>query len=361
MVNYVTSKGVQNFTITIGSASTTGTATISAVGSGAYIVFGGENPSVAGTPSEDFAYLQLTNSTTITATRNTTGGTTIIKGSIVDGDTTNLIKSVQQGTISISSGTGTGTAAISSVTNANAATHWMGFQTPSASGVTNQIFSILSLSGTTVTGTVAVTGTASTVAYQIIEYQGTALTATAVQNISASSSSNVTSWTAAITSVTTTNSVSFYGGFSTADNTVETMATVMARGTLTNGTTFTVNVNTGVAAARIYNASIVEFISGVLKSSVQRGTTTLTAVTSNTSSITSVNTSNAGINFLGNTSTDTSFGYIDAMGATALTAATTLTTTKNLATSNITASWEVFEFSPLVAANNNAIWFGAIA
>ena len=70
MTNYITSVGVQQFTITIASGSTTGTAGVTGVGSGAYINYGGINPSIAATLTEDFARLSFT-SPTVTATRNT--------------------------------------------------------------------------------------------------------------------------------------------------------------------------------------------------------------------------------------------------------------------------------------------------
>ncbi len=360
MTNYVTSVGIQSFTLTIASSSTTGTATITAVGSGAYIIYGGTVSQTNGTPQFDFAYLQLTNSTTITATKNgATTGTVIITGYIVDADTTNLIKSIQQGTISISAITGTGTATISSVTNANAATHFLGFQDAIASAQTGEAYPRLSLSGTTVTATVATAAAAGVVGYQIIEYQSSALTANAVQNVSASSSSSVTSWTASITSVSTSNAISVFGGYTTASVAL-TMAVVCFYGSLTNGTTFTVNVNTGEAVAKIYNASIVEFKAGVLHS-LQRGTTTLTGVTSNTSNITSVNTAYAGASFLGQTSNDTGFDYIEALCNSQLTSATVVTTTKNTSTNNATSSWEVPEFNAFTSAILDAIWFGAIA
>ena len=116
MTNYVTAAGVQQFSITIASGNTTAAATINAVGSGAFILFGGMSPSVANNPAEDFASITLTNSTTITATRVLgTTGTVTITGSIIDGDTTNLIKSVQYGLVTIAAAASSGTASISSV------------------------------------------------------------------------------------------------------------------------------------------------------------------------------------------------------------------------------------------------------
>lgn len=357
--NYVTAQGVQSFSISITGTALTATATINAVGSGAFIIYNGVNPASNGDPQPDFASLSLTNSTTITATRQgQNGANTIIKGMIIDGDTTNLIKSVQQGTISLSAGSGT--ASISAVTNANTAVHWMGVQTALTSAQTSQFFPRVSLSGTTVTANVAVTGSTPVAAYEIIEFQTGALTANGVQRITATSSTSVTSWTASLTSVSTSAAMSIWGGYTTA-STVLTMADDYFSGTLTNGTTFTVNVNTGEAVAKNYNASIPEFVSGVLKS-IQRGTTTLTGVTSNTSTITSVSTSNAGADFLGNTATDAGFDYIQAASASALTSATVVTTTKNTSTSNVTSSWEIPEFNAFVAAaaGGDAFWFGTI-
>lgn len=348
MTNYITSVGVQQFSITISSGSTNGTATITAVGSGAFIVYGGINPSVSNSNSnEAFAYLTKTNSTTITATRNTgTAGTVVITGSIIDGDPTNLIKSVQYGTISIGAASSSGTASISAVTNANTAIHFLGDAYASAAGYDPTATPILTLSGTTVTATrSAITGNADTVGFVAIEFQGSVLNSS-VQNIAASHAQNVTSYTASVSSVTANNTISIYAGQSASIN-LTNNAQTLQYGTLTNGTTFTVNINTSAGQAGStykYNLSIVEFKAGVLNSSVQRGTTTLTAATSNTSTITSVTAANSGIVWLGDTTSDTGTNFNQDLGAVVLTNGTTVTVQKNSATSNITGSWEVLEF-----------------
>jgi hypothetical protein len=353
MTNYITSVGVQQFSITIASGQTTGTATITSVGSGAFILFGGMNPSVSNDPAESFARVTLTNSTTITATRNTgTTGTIVVTGCIVDGDTTNLIKSVQYGSVTISSGNSSGTASISTVTNANTAIHLLGWSSTNASysGVNEN--PILSLSGATVTATRQGTGTAITVSFVAIEFQGSALTTNAVQNIAATSSSSVTSYTASLGSnVVLANAISIYAGSNIA--TVTTIpAQIKQYGALTGVGTVTVNVNTAVADAKTYRCSIVEFASGVLAASVQRGTTTLTGVVSNTSTLSpSLTVAQSAISWLGNTSSDSVSETADIVeGAVALTNSTTVTVTKHTSTLNITGSWEVAEFPAFIAA-----------
>lgn len=365
MKNYTTSVGVQQFSITIASAASTGTAIISAVGSGAFILWGGENPSTASTDSQDLAYLQLTNSTTITATRNgaASGDTIVIKGSIIDGDTSNLIKSVQQGTISFSSAQTSNTATISPVTVGNAAVHFLGHSSANISLLIDEDWCRISLSGTTVTATRSTSGASLTCAFEIIEFQGTALTANAVQQVSASSSTSVTSFTASLTNnVVMNNAISIYGG-STIASVTTSPATGLMSGALSATGTFTVSVNTGVADAKVYNASIVEFNSGVLNSAVHRSTTTLTAATSNTSALSpTVNASYAGLSWLNNTATATLADLNEAYGAGALTNGSTVTVTKNSSLTNITGSWEEFEFPAYVAlSTGNSIWFGAIA
>jgi len=301
--NYITALGVQQFSIKIGAAATSNTATINAVGSGAFILFGGVNPSVANNPAEDFAYVTLTNSTTITATRNSSTGSPTVTGCIIDGDTTNLIKSVQYGTATIANLASTGTAAITGVKNANTAVHLLGWQSANTtlSGINE--YPIVTLSGTTVTATRVGTVGALVVGFVVIEFQSSCLNQS-VQNIAATSALSTTSYTAAVTSVVINNSISLYAGSNTAVVTTN-VAEVKQYGSLTSSTVFTVNVNTAIANAKSYNCSIVEFKSGILKSAVQRSTTTLTAVKSNSTTLSSVAISNSGVSWLGNTTTAT--------------------------------------------------------
>ncbi len=350
MTNYLASAAIQQFSITIASGALTGTASINAVGSGAFILWQGINPTTTN-PADNFAYLSLTNSTTITATRNTAStATPTINGCIVDGDTTNLIKSVQYGTVTIVNFGTSGTATISSITNNNAAIHLLGWSSTKTTYSCQNENPILSLSGTTVTASRAGSSGELTVGFVVIEFQGTALNQ-AIQNVSATSSGNVTSYTATISSVNINNTICIYAGTNIAVSGNESEA--REYGVLTNATTFTANVNTAFPLLKTFNCSIIEFIPGLLRGNVQRGTTTLTGVASNNSTITGVTQANSLISWLGNSASVGTPTPTQSSGASAFLNNTTIIVTKNSATSNITGSWEVADFSAPTTYNNS--------
>ncbi len=345
MTAYLTAVGTQQFSITIASGSLTGTATINAVGSGAFILYQGCNGSdtTAGQLDDTDGYLTLTNSTTITATRGVTGSskTSTINGVIIDGDTTNLIKTVQFGTVTIAASSGSGTASITAVTNANTAIAYLGED--SSATLNNIEKAAISLSGTTVTATLA-TGNVSTgttkVGFCVIEFQGAALNQS-VQNVSRNVTGTGTSGTVTITSVNVNNAMLIYGGHAA---TVAAPNTGYQYGVLTNGTTVTVNWNTTASTQRIFNCCVVEFVAGVFAQSAQRNTIALSAATSNTATITSVNTANAAVAYLGNSTTNTSVQGALTEYQAALTNATTVTASVATAGSG-TLSFEAYEFT----------------
>ncbi len=356
MPNYITSVGVQNFSIAVTNTNASAALTITTVGTGAFLHFGGNITDTTGNPAINFADLVLTNTSTITAARNTGTGNITVTGSIIDGNTTNLIKSVQSGTIAKGSGSTTATASISAVTDANTAVHSLGQTSTDTAANTNKIISRFSLATTTVTQTVATSGDSVTGSFQVTEYQSSALTANVVQRISAASSSSVTSWTGAIAnSVATATAYSTYGGYTTA-SAVLTDRVQWFRGSLTNGTTFTINANTGEAVAKTYLASIVDTAAGVLHSNIQRGTTTLTAATSNTTAISpAVTYGNAAGIYLGYTSTGTGFMANTAFANVELTSGSVMTTKLNTA-GTATSSWEETEFPAFSSATFNPGW-----
>lgn len=356
MTNYITSAGTKQYTITIASGSTTGTVTINAVSSLAFILHGGLNPSVSNNPAEDYARVTLTNSTTITATRNTgTTGTVIIQGSIIDA-TSNLIADIQYGTATISASSSSGTATISAVTDANSAIHLLGWSSTNTSfGGTNEM-PVLTQSGTTVTASRQGTTGALVVGFVVISFNGSVLNKS-IQRVAATSASLTgTTYTAAVTSVVTTNAFCIYAGSNLSANAAN-MNEIKQYGQLTSSTLFTVTVNSSSNDAAKYNCSLVEFISGLLASSVQRGTTTLTAVSSNTTTITSSPTTTSALSFLGNITSTTTANLLTAEGKVALTNATTVTTVRNTSTSNLASSWEVINF-PAFVVSGDPIWFG---
>ncbi len=359
MTNYITSVGDQQVTITIASGSLTNTAPVTAVGSGAYIIQQGSNPSDTANLDDTLARVELTNSTTVTAKRGVTGSsqTIIVNAVVVDGDTTNLIKSVQSGTVSITSGATSGTASINAVTNNNTALHYLGVSDATTSTGLSNNQCVVSLSGTTVTATKQFSGTAETVGFIAIEFQGGALNST-VQNIADTHTpSNASSRTVTITGVTATNSFVIFGGMY--GNSPSNEATTQQYGQLTNGTTFTIKTNAASSVALTYNCTVVELKAGILNQNVQRGTIALSAATSATATITSSVVANGFCNWLFNSSSSTTLNPEVAFYTVTQTNATTVTVAAAVSASG-TGSYEVVEFPAFVSSSFNPGWtYGA--
>lgn len=87
-----------------------------------------------------------------------------------------------------------------------------------------------------------------------------------------------------------------------------------------------------------YRASLVK--------SIQRGTITVSAATSNTATITSVSTANTRLKLLGNTADQNDQDMTRAFCRLALTNATTVTASKGSATGANIVSWEAVEYWP---------------
>lgn len=344
MTNYITSTGVQYVAITIPTGAASATATIAAVGTTAFILNNGFESSGTTSASTAYCRIELTNSTTVTAYRNASDATiTCVASACVVDATGNLIVSVQSGTIVFASGATSATATISSVDANNAVLHCLGFISSQASLSLSNIEVILTYSGTTVTATRLFSGSTETVGFIVIEFQGAVMNQ-AVQSFQKAWTTTTTSTTQVITSVNANNALVIWAG-SNANSGISEARTEQ-RAVLTNGTTVTINVNTAFSIAANYNFFVLEFIAGVLNSNVQRGTTTLTTVNSNTSTITAVNTTNTLTNFLRYTATQTAADITDSVTAVALTNSTTVTTARNGASGNVTSSWEIAEFIP---------------
>lgn len=284
---------VQQVSITL-SAATSNTATISAVGANAFIIFQKFTSANTSTtnPAINMAAIQLTNSTTVTASLNT-AGTVTVNCQVIDA-TSNLVTSVQKGVITIASGSTSNTGTITAITNANAAYHITGFVTNTTSTFDySTLDAAVTVAGTTVTVTRATAGAfAVAVAYEIIEFTGAALNQ-AVQPIACNLSNNI-SITSTITSVNVNNTMVINGGSKCSTGTQ--LRVCKMRTALTSATQLTTSVNTA-GTGNISQVSVVEFASGVLASNVQRGNIALAAATSNTGTITAVNTSKAIYNY----------------------------------------------------------------
>lgn len=113
---------------------------------------------------------------------------------------------------------------------------------------------------------------------------------------------------------------------------------------LTNATTITATRQATGASGLTVGYVVVEFLPGVIKS-VQRGTISLVAVTSNTATITAVNTAKSFVGNLGWTieTTDGAASRVYNLRA-ALTDATTVTASRSLGTGTAVVSYQVVEF-----------------
>jgi hypothetical protein len=338
--SYVNS--VQHVSITIPSGATSATATISTVGSTALILFNGFQATAATNTATAYARVELTNTTTVTAYRNSSSTDTVtVKCAVVDA-TSSLIKTVQSGTISITSGNTSGSATISSVNSSYTVVHLLGYINSQTSLSLSNLEPLLTISGTTVTASRQFSGNSQTVGFIVIEFQSAACNST-VQSIQKSWTNTSSSISQSITSVTAANSLVIYaGGYG---NSASNESNIEQYAALTNGTTVTISTNAAGFIGVNYNFFVVEFASGVLKSSVQRGTTTLTSVSSNTSTISSVTTSSALLNFLHYTSSQTTANIANVCANAALTNGTTVTVSRNSSTNNVSGSWEVAEFN----------------
>lgn len=333
---------VQQVSITIPSGSTTGTATINPAVGTFWPIYQGNTTSAATNQAESLARVSVSG-TTVTATRALgTAGTCVVNAVIIDADSS-LIKSVQQGTI-----TGASTATISSVTTANAAVALMGYTSSATTFDFSLNTPLLTLTNaTTVTATdnsISGTGVAG---FCVIEFQGAALNQS-IQKFSTSFTPAGATKVVTIASVNVNNSMLILAGQDNLAN--ETNATDQATIQITGATaaTITLGVNQG-DTTMVYNFAVVEFVSGVLSQSAQRGTIALSAATSNTATITSAATALTALNNNGwRTATTAITSYATILPRLTQTSATVATAALNTAGS-ITQGWEALTFTQVTA------------
>lgn len=305
--------------------------------------------------AQGFARLSISG-TTVTATRNTSSTNTVtVNFSYVDADPTNLVSSVQFGSIAITTGT-SGTAAISSVTTGHSVVVPLGYTCGNATFDFEVNQPIMTLtSATVVTAAVGALTTNCTVTFVVIQFQSAALNQN-TQFFSTAWTNSTISTTQAITSVVPGNSMLIYAG--SHNGNTATSGIDQQWITLTNATTVTITSGLADADPIKCNFWVVEFVSGVLSQTAQRGSTILNAVTSNTSTITSAATANTLCNYGGWTTSIT--------GATSLatvlprvsqTAATTITAAKNTGTGSTTIAWEALTFTQGGGGGGSAVVF----
>lgn len=233
---------IQSGSITIAAGGTSNTATISAVGANAFVLWlGASNVGGGLLYSNIGTSVVLTNSTTVTANCQTgLASNTIVGYMVVDLDST-IVTSVQQRALTGTAAAGSETDTITSVTTGNTLLFYNG--TVRLSGAVDvDFFSWTQVLTNATTVTFTRTNTASTISrthyYTVVQFAAGALNGNVQRGTIALSAQ--TSNTATISSVTTTKSFVNWGAFLSATGNADVVQPAL---TLTNGTTVTASVN----------------------------------------------------------------------------------------------------------------------
>lgn len=331
---------VQHFSITIAASNTTNTATIDSIDTTrSIILWGGNQGSNTGAfnANYDWGSAELTDATTVTARRGASDGNTVtVQGTVVTFSSA-AVKSVQTGSVALSTTSNTDT--ISAVTLANSAVIYNGMTSTYTAADTRYIYSDLVLTDTTtVTASRNLASGTNTVYYTVIEFESGILESSTQQ---VQVTGITTSATAAISSVDIANSMLFFNGI----NTTITSAghKYIPRIELTNSTTVTgIRYATSVNKPTI-RATVVEFKAADV-AGVDRGAIT-TSGTTGTATIGAVDTAKTLSNYLGHTSNGIGNATSTSLASLELTDTTTLTATKVGGGTPITyTGWEAVEF-----------------
>lgn len=339
-------KSVQYLTITIGPSSNSNTGTISSVDtSRTAILFCGMNGDDSATNyDQDQAEITLTNSTTVTISRNQAGAATLnVRVGVIEFQPS-AVSSVQRGQISLVAGVTTNTATITSVDTNRSACFFGGIKTDNANGnLATNCATVVLTNGTTVTAT-RNTGTGGMFAnYTVVEFASGILSSNAQKGTV--NLTNVTSNTATITSVDTTRSILLWGGYRGTSN--SSAPRFMPAITLTNGTTVTGSRQVASTDTSDVAFTVLEFAPGLIKS-INRGVLTIaTSSLSQTATVTAVDTSKCLLSWLGCNNSQADTSYRDNYSMATLTNSTTVTVTRGAADAGSTefVGYELVEFT----------------
>lgn len=334
---------IQNIDITIPTGSTSATATITSVTTSRTALFfhGFTTTNTSTTYREIFPRVELTNSTTITAFRDTSSATNTVtvRAQVVE-FTTSAVSSVQHGTVTIAASTTSGTATISSVTTSRAAVFLLGNTVSTTTSAAGTALAAVDLtSATVVTATRASSSTAVlTVGYCVVEFASGVTNS--IQQRSVTQTTTATTISDTITSVNTGRTLLVYNG---ATSTTSAYGpNWMYRAELTSATNVTLTRTGTTTTSRTVRYTAIEFASGVV-SSLQRGTVSVASATSANSTITSVQTDRSVLNMPWYSSDGGAPN--DRSVTVRLSSATNVQGSKNTAgTTTSTPSYEVMEF-----------------
>jgi hypothetical protein len=342
---------VQKVSITIPNNATTATAVINPAVGIQFIVWDGELTSTSNNISHATCYLTISGNT-ITATRGAQANTdsVTVLCSVVDADPTNAVKSVQTGTITIGSGSTSGTASISAVTTANAVLHMLGWTASISAPNASPVISYLT---TTVTASIGASFVGTmTVAYEVVEFQAGFLKS-ATQKIQKSFTTSVTSITQSITSVVSGNTMLFYCGNQLDSSAYSNQDWCTQQ--LTAANTITYTVQTANSAATKAYCYVCEFIPEAMRMPVQRGTVSIASSTSGTATVTPTG-QNGMVNFLGWNTNSSSINQNNKYADLSYTSPTVTGATSSSTSTNVTVSYEVVDWVVSVPPPDPLAW-----
>jgi len=342
-------ESIQKVSITIASGATTGTATITSVDTDySFIVWGGFRTTETGqNTGATMSSVEITNGTTITATRGVSKTTTVTLECYVVESSTDLIDSVQAVTIAIAPTTTTNTATITSVATANSIASYLGNITDRASGgfLSTDSSYVGLTNSTTVTANrqEASSSTTNTLYAQIIEFNPDVIEGVSEELVSLTGTGTTgVKHTRSRTVSTLANEALFWQGMGT-NNQFYYNCAAMVRAFST--TELTVDRLTSGNIIRKYALASVEFVSGVLDAT-RKGNFTLTSGATGNTTITAVDLDYAVVTQTGMAqNANAVVNFDDLCTSSTLSSTTNVLSTREATTVEVYSGYEVWEFS----------------
>ena len=342
-------ESIQKVSITIASGATTGTATITSVDTDySFIVWGGFRTTETGqNTGATMSSVEITNGTTITATRGVSKTTTVTLECYVVESSTDLIDSVQAVTIAIAPTTTTNTATITSVATANSIASYLGNITDRASGgfLSTDSSYVGLTNSTTVTANrqEASSSTTNTLYAQIIEFNPDVIEGVSEELVSLTGTGTTgVKHTRSRTVSTLANEALFWQGMGT-NNQFYYNCAAMVRAFST--TELVIDRLTAGNIIRKYALASVEFVSGVLDAT-RKGNFTLTSGATGNTTITAVDLDYAVVTQTGMAqNANAVVNFDDLCTSSTLSSSTNVLSTREATTVEVYSGYEVWEFS----------------
>jgi len=347
-------ESIQQIEFTIASSSATGTKTITSVDTANTAIFfsthhfGGRRQTDTSNGSNNTQVrVDLTNATTVTATRNASPAFAIDVICTVVEYTSAAISSIQQGSITVLTTSPSNTDTITSVDVARSVVVHNGQSTIQTNTVQGSVwFDVALTNATTVTVTRdRASSTTTIVNYVVIEFATGVVDSVQEFNITITDAGAATA-TATITSVDTSVSAIFPGGIKCNDTGAINVDHDVCHAQLTNGTTVTATRSAVLAVQPTVAGTVVEFASGKTDN-VQRGVATVDggSLTEDVT-VTSVETSRSVVSALSCTSDSVaSFDTEEQTFTLEIVNATTIRAKRNVTGRDIIFSWELVEYA----------------